>query len=305
MNLDVRPLSDVLAAEVAGLDARRPLSEKMESALRQALHLYQVLTIREQQLTPRQFVDFARVFGELEPFFISAYSLPDCPEIYALSNARRNGHLVGRDGAGTHWHSDHTFHREPASATLLYAVTVPEAMGDTLFADMYRAYEELPDSLKVRLEGLKAIHRYQKKEHIYSAEPDAGAEKRARIEALKALRRREEEAQAPSPTAARANTLPDQLHPVVRTHPATGRKALYLNDEMTVGVDGLPPEEGVALLKDLCARATRGQNVYAYKWRAGDIVVWDNPSVLHAATYADPAVERTLYRLTIKGSVPY
>ena len=89
MNLDVRPLSDVLGAEVAGLDARRPLSEKMESALRQALHLYQVLTIREQQLTPRQFVDFARVFGELEPFFSSAYSLPDCPEIYVLSNARR------------------------------------------------------------------------------------------------------------------------------------------------------------------------------------------------------------------------
>ncbi len=305
MDLRIAPLSTLLGAEVSGFDASRPVDGETAAGLRRALHLHQVLTIRDQRLSPRQFVDFARAFGELEPFFINAYSLPGCPEIYVLSNVRRDGRPIGRDGAGTHWHSDHTFHREPASATLLYAVDVPAEGGDTLFADMYRAYEELPAELKHRLDGLKAIHRYQKKEHLYSAEPGADADKRARIEALREMRRREEAAGAPSPTARRANTLPDQLHPVVRTHPATGRKALYLNDEMTVGIEGLPEAQGQALLKELCARATAPGRVYAYKWRAGDVVIWDNPSVLHAATYTDPAAARTLWRLTIKGTEPF
>jgi taurine dioxygenase len=305
MTFAVTPLSGPLGAEISGLDAGSPIDNSTAADLRRALHVHQVLTIRDQRLTPRQFVDFARAFGKIEPFFINAYSLPEAPEIYVLSNARREGKPIGRDGAGTHWHSDHTFHREPASATILYALEVPAAGGDTLFVDMYRACEELPEDLKRQLEGRKAIHRYQKKEHIYSAETDADAVKRARIGALQALRRQEEAGQAPTPTARHANTLPDQLHPILRTHPATGRKALYLNDEMTVGIDGMPEAEGRALLKALCARATAPDRVFTYKWRAGDIVIWDNPSVMHAATYTDPGEARTLYRLTVKGSEPF
>jgi taurine dioxygenase len=304
MVFSVKPLSSLIGAEVDGIDIRAPLQEADRQFLCDALAIHQVLTIRDQSLTPNQFVEFCRNFGELEPFFINAYSLPESPEIYVLSNVRRDGRPIGRDGAGTHWHTDHTFHREPASVTLLYAVEVPEDGGDTLFADMRGAYDELPAEMKRRLEGLKAIHRYQKKEHLYTADSAVSPTERERIEALRVLRQREEIESGASPTARRANTLPDQLHPVVRVHPVTGRKALYLNDEMTVGVEGMAQEEGVALLKALCTHATRPERVYRYRWRRGDVVAWDNAAVLHAATYTDPRQPRTLYRLTIKGSEP-
>ena len=302
MSLTARPLSDLLGAELTGLDARLPCSPATRDSLRAALFRHQVLAIRDQALTPGQFVAFARNFGELEPFFTSAYSLPDYPEIYVLSNVRRDGRPIGRDGAGTHWHSDHTFQREPASATLLYAVDVPDQGGDTLFADMYGAYAALPEAEKRRLAGCRAIHHYQKKEHLYTAEPELSAAERAAIDRLRMLRQQEAAAVGPSRSAA---PLPDQRHPVVRTHPVTGRKALYLNDEMTVGIDGIADAEAVALLHRLCAEATRPDRVFRYRWRRGDIVVWDNPSVLHAGTYVDPACARTLYRLTIKGTEPF
>jgi len=302
MSFTARPLSDLLGAELAGLDARLAYSPPIQESLRAALFRHQVLAIRDQALTPQQFVAFARNFGELEPFFTNAYSLPDCPEIYVLSNVRRAGRPIGRDGAGTHWHSDHTFQREPAIATLLYAVDVPEQGGETLFADMYAAYEALSEGEKRRLAGRRAIHRYQKKEHLYTADPAQAAAERDGIDRLRALRRQEESAAGP-PAPPKA-PLPDQRHPVVRTHPVTGRKALYLNDEMTVGIDGMPDGEAVELLQRLCAEATRPERVYRYRWRRGDIIIWDNPSVLHAATYTDPAEPRTLYRLTIKGPEP-
>jgi taurine dioxygenase len=301
MSFTAQPLSNLLGAELIGVDARRACSRSTQDALRAALFRHQVLTIRDQALTPRQFVAFARNFGELEPFFTNAYSLPDCPEIYVLSNVRRAGRAIGRDGAGTHWHSDHTFQREPAIATLLYAVDVPDEGGDTLFADMYAAYEALPEAEKSRLANCRAIHRYQKKEHLYTAEPGLSAAERGGIEQLRALRQQEEAAAVPSRPKAQP---PDQTHPVVRSHPVTGRKALYLNDEMTVGIDGMPDAEAVDLLHRLCAEATRPERVFRYRWRRGDIIVWDNPSVLHAATFTDPAQARTLYRLTIKGTEP-
>ena len=177
MSFTARPMSDLLGAELAGFDARLACSPSIQESLRAALFRHQVLAIRDQVLTPQQFVAFARNFGELEPFFTNAYSLPDCPEIYVLSNVRRAGRPIGRDGAGTHWHSDHTFQREPALATLLYAVDVPAEGGETLFADMYAAYEALPEGDKRRLAGRRAIHRYQKKEHLYTADlaPGGGA----------------------------------------------------------------------------------------------------------------------------------
>ena len=302
MSFTARPLSDLLGAELTGLDARLACSPPIQESLRTALFRHQVLAIRDQTLTPQQFVAFARNFGELEPFFTNAYSLPDCPEIYVLSNVRRAGRPIGRDGAGTHWHSDHTFQREPAIATLLYAVDVPEQGGETLFADMYAAYDALPEGEKHRLAGRRAIHRYQKKEHLYTADPAQAAAEREGIDRLRAVRRQEEAAAGP-PAPAKA-PMPDQRHPVVRTHPVTGRKALYLNVEMTVGIDGMPDAEAVELLHRLCVEATRPEHVFRYRWRPGDIVIWDNPSVLHAATYTDPDEARTLYRLTIKGPEP-
>jgi taurine dioxygenase len=304
MTLSIRPLSDLLGAEILGLDARTPPDAGAREALLDALARHGVIALRGQDLTPRQYVAFCRGLGELEPFFISAYNLPANPEIYVLSNVRKEGRPIGRDGAGTHWHSDHTFHREPASVTLLYAVDVPREGGDTLFVDMARAYDELPAATRARLAGLKAIHRYQRQEFLYTAERDLTAAEQARIAALQAQRRAEEAAAAPSPTARRSNTLPDQLHPLVRHHPRTGRAALYLNDAMTVGIEGLPEAEGKALLASLCAAATPPDRVFRYRWRKGDLVAWDNAAVMHAATYTDPAEPRTLWRLTLRGTEP-
>jgi taurine dioxygenase len=304
MTLSTRPLSDLLGAELVGLDARSPPGAGERAAFLLALHRNGVLALRGQELTPQQFVAFCRGLGELEPFFISAYNLPEVPEIYVLSNVRRDGRPIGRDGAGTHWHSDHTFHRQPASVTLLYAVEVPADGGDTLFVDMARAYDELPEPTRAQLAGLKAIHRYQRQEHLYTAERDLPPERQAGIAALQERRRAEEAGAGPSPSAQRSNNLPDQLHPLVRTHPATGRKALYLNDAMTVGVDGMPDDEGRALLAALCADATRPDRVFRYRWRRGDLVAWDNAGVMHAATYTDPAERRTLWRLTLRGGEP-
>jgi len=206
MSFTARPLSDLLGAELAGLDARLACSPPIQDSLRAALFRHQVLAIRDQALTPQQFVAFARNFGELEPFFTNAYSLPDCPEIYVLSNVRRAGRPIGRDGAGTHWHSDHTFQREPAIATLLYAVDVPEQGGETLFADMYAAYEALSEGEKRRLAGRRALHRYQKKEHLYTAESGLSAAERGGIERLRALRQ-QEEAAASAPSHPKAALL--------------------------------------------------------------------------------------------------
>jgi taurine dioxygenase len=305
MTLTVVPLSDRLGGEIKGVDATRPLDGATCAELRDALHRYQVIALRDQELSPEHFIALAGAFGELEPFFISAYNLPGHPEIYVLSNVRRDGRPVGRDGAGTHWHSDHTFHEAPAGVTMLHGVQVPERGGDTLFVDMYGAYDGLPDDLKARILSRRAIHRYQKKEHVYSGDRTVTPEERERIERLKAQRAREEAESGPSPTARKSNAVPDRLHPIVRTHPATGRRALYLNDEMTVGIEGLGEEEGRALLRELCERATRPERVLRYGWRRGDVVAWDNASTMHSATYTDPSLPRTMHRITIKGTVPY
>ncbi|MFO1056026.1 MAG: TauD/TfdA family dioxygenase [Dongiaceae bacterium] len=304
MTLSVRPLSDRLGAEILGLDAGAPPDAEARAGVLAALHRHGVVALRGQDLSPQQFVAFCRGLGELEPFFIGAYSLPECPEIYVLSNVRRDGTPIGRDGAGTHWHSDHTFHRAPASVTLLYAAAVPRQGGDTLFVDMARAYDELPEPTRARLAGLRAIHHYRKQEYLYTAERDLPPEQRARIAALQAQRRAEEAAAAPSPSAKRSDSLPDQLHPLVRTHPVTGRKALYLNEAMTVGIEGMPEAEAQALLAALCAGATQPDRVFRYRWRQGDLVAWDNAGVMHAATYTDPAEPRTLWRLTLRGTEP-
>lgn len=305
MAITARPLSPLLGAEILGLDATRPLDAAERATLLGLLHRHQVIVVRNQRPTPPQYIDFCRSFGDLEPFFLSAYNLQDHPEIYVLSNIRKDGKPVGRDGAGTHWHTDHTFMPKPASVTLLHAVDVPDEGGDTLFADMYAAYDELDEDTKSMLKGRRAIHRYQKREHVYSGDRTLSEAERARIKALQEQRQREESNRPPSATAQASNRHPDQLHPVVRTHPATGRKALYLNDEMTIGIEGMDPETSDGLLHRLCETATRQEKVFRFKWQPGDIVAWDNASTLHSATYTDPDKPRTMWRITIAGDVPH
>lgn len=303
MTLSVRPLSDRLGAEILGLDAGAPPGAEARAGVLAALHRHGVVALRGQDLSPQQFVAFCRGLGELEPFFIGAYSLPECPEIYVLSNVRRDGTPIGRDGAGTHWHSDHTFHRAPASVTLLYAAAVPRQGGDTLFVDMARAYDELPESTRARLAGLRAIHHYRKQEYLYTAERDLPPEQRARIAALQAQRRAEEAAAAPSPSAKRSDSLPDQLHPLVRTHPVTGRKALFLNRVTGSRLVGLNDRENALLVPYLLDHVRDPAFQCRFRWAPDMILMWDNRCTQHCGV-PDYTDRRIMHRVTIAGDRP-
>ncbi len=305
MSLTAEPLSEFLGAEVRGLDLSRPIHERARAELLELFWRHKVVVVRGQDVDPDGFIRFAEAFGRIEPFFISAYNLPSHPQIYVLSNVRDNGKPIGRDGAGTHWHSDSTFTEKPSSVTLLHGVVVPSRGGDTLFADTAGAYDRLDPETKAKIEGRRAIHRYQRKEFVFTGDRTVDAAERAEIDRLKALRQSEEAATAPSPTAKRSNQEPDRLHPIVRTHPVTGRRALYLNDEMTVGIEGMPDAEAVPLLRRLCEVATAPERMLRFKWRQGDIVAWDNAAIIHTATFTPPDQPRVMHRLTIEGSVPF
>lgn len=303
MPLTFTPLSPLFGAKVDGV-APGAVSGAEAAELRAGLAAHKILSIPTTNASPDDFLSVARAFGPLEPFFLSAYSLDSHPEIYVLSNVRKNGAPIGRDGAGFHWHSDHTFQERPCSATLLHGVTCPPAGGDTLFVDMTAAYQRLPDKMKTRLTGLKAIHKYQKKEFAFTAERDVDAGTAAKIADLKRQRAEEEAAQQKSASARASGAVPEVAHPIVRTHPVTGDRALYLNEEMTVGIEGMPDEDARQLLRELAVHATPEDAILRYKWTCGDIVIWDNASTMHSATYTDPASDRVMHRLTIQGDAP-
>ncbi|MGO1119167.1 TauD/TfdA dioxygenase family protein [Rhodovibrionaceae bacterium A322] len=304
--IQTEALGPHFGAEILSWSLSQADDQAVQAELCDLLSRHRVLALRlgDASLDPEFFLKFAASFGELEPFFLSAYSHATHPQIYVLSNVRKDGQPIGRDGAGFHWHTDNSFVAEPSAATLLQAVEVPAEGGDTLFVDAVRAYQLLPESLKRKIDGKKAIHRYQKKEFAFTAQRDLSAQERRKIDDLIALRQREEAATAPSASAQASNKVPQQSHPLVRRHPKTGEKALYLNQEMMVGIEGMPDEEALPLLKEVCELATPSQEIFRYRWRRGDIVIWDNAATFHTATYTAPELPRTLHRLTVAGGRP-
>jgi taurine dioxygenase len=304
VGIEAVPLTPFLGAEITGLDLSREVTPEEAARVRELFFRHQVIAVRGQDIAPEGFIRFAEIFGAIEPFFISSYNHPEHPQIYVLSNVRKDGKPIGRDGAGTHWHSDSTFVEKPSSVTLLHGVEVPARGGDTLFANMYDAYDRLDAETKALIDGRRAIHRYQRKEFVFSGDRELSAAEKAEIEELKRIRLAEEAATAPSPTAQKSNKVPEQRHPVARTHPVTGRKALYLNDEMMVGIEGLDDAVAVPLLRRLCEEATTPEHVLRFKWRKGDLVAWDNASIIHSATFTPPDQPRIMHRLTIEGGVP-
>ena len=304
MILQPEQMGPGFAARIDGLDLSAPISKDQARQIQDLLHQHKVILFRGQKVDPDGFLALARAFGDLEPFFLSNYSLNSHPEIYILSNMRRDGSAVGRDGAGTHWHSDSTFTERPSAATLLQAITVPDEGGDTLFSDVQAAFDELDPDEQARLVGLKAAHRYQKREFLFTADRPKDERARQAIRDLQELRLREEASNFPSPTEKASGTVPDQWHPLVRTHPVTGRRGLYLNEEMIAEIEGMDPAAMADLVRKLCDHATQERFIYRHQWQAHDIVVWDNAAVMHAVTFTPPEKDRMMYRLTIKGQVP-
>jgi len=281
MSLSIRPAQGQFVAEITGVDLAVPVDDATFQKIHAALLAHSVLVFHNQTLSDDQHIAFSRRFGELEIHTAKHYVLPEHPEILVLSNRGGKGTAPIKDG-GAYWHSDVTYKERPPMGSLLYALEVPPAGGDTLYADMYRAYETLPEATKKRIAGLKAIHRYADRYRLQQA-----VSGRPSLDAT-------------------LNTMPDAVHPVVRTHPETGRKALFVNEGFTVGIVGLPDAEGKALLDALNAHATRPELVYTHKWRAGDLVIWDNRCTMHRATDYDAArYPRAMHRTTVAGTLPF
>jgi taurine dioxygenase len=278
--MSLRPLSPALGAELRGVDLSKPLDEAGFARVRDAFHAHSVILFRDQRLSEVQHIAFSRRFGPLEIHVAKQYLLPDHPEIVVLSNVVENGKAKGIEDAGRYWHSDLSYMRRPSLGSLLYALDVPEEGGDTLFASMYAAYEALPDELKRRIAGLQAIHRYGDR-----WQKDA-AQGRART-ALSETER---------------TATPDAVHPVVRTHPETGRPALYVNEGFTVGIVGMADDEARDLHDALFAVSTRPEFGYRHRWRKGDLLFWDNRAVIHSATPYDPRAVRHMHRTTVAGA---
>lgn len=285
--MNIAPLSDVLGAEVSGIDIARDLDGAAFAAVLDAFHRYRVLVFREQYLDPADQVGFAARFGPLEVHDNRRYNLPDNEHVMVLSNDLRDGEPVGVPDAGDSWHTDLSFKETPSLCTLLQAVTLPSEGGDTAFACMTRAYAALSADIKARIEGRRAIHN-----------PSKLVNPRVEISPL----RKDADAFYKGQTA----RFPDVAHPIVRTHPETGEKSLYVQPRFTVGIEGMDDDEAQPLLDILFAHQIRPEFVYLNEWRDGDLLMWDNRCVIHYATggYAYPDI-RTMHRTTVLGDRPF
>jgi taurine dioxygenase len=238
----------------------------------------QVLVFRSQRFSPSRFLGFAQQFGRPEPHVIDQFHHPEHADILILSNVQKDGQPVGLADAGTYFHTDYSYLEIPARATLLYSIEVPKQGGDTLFANQYAAYDDLPRSKKKQLENLVALHHYGNRDE---------QDKRSRTVASVL-------------TGEQEKKMAWVRHPIVRNHPVTGRKALYSVSGSSFRVEGMPDDEAVDLLDELKAHATQQKYQLRLKYGVGDIVIWDNASLLHSATLTDPADPRTLWRITVK-----
>jgi len=276
--LTTHPLSEGFGVEARGVDLAQPMTDDAFAAIERVFFEGQVLVIRGQTLTPSQFVAFARRFGPPEPHVIDQFHHPADPNILILSNRVENGRPLGLADAGTYFHTDYSYLDVPARATTLYSIEVPAVGGDTLFANQYAAYDDLPSATKRRIDPLIAIHHYGNRNN----------EDEATRTVASVLNDDQKE------------KMPLVTHPVVRSHPATGRKALYAVSGSSFGIVGMPDDEARALLDELAAHATQPKYRLSVSYGVGDVVIWDNASLLHSATLVDPSYPRTLWRITLK-----
>jgi taurine dioxygenase len=278
----ITPFPAALGAEVTGLDLSRPLDEAAFARLRQAFETHSVLALRDQHATPAEHIDFSRRFGPLEIHVQHHFHLAGHPEILIVSNVVENGRNIGLADAGKYWHSDLSYMGEPSLGSLLHAQELPASGGDTLFASTAAAYDALTDVMKRRIAGLDAVHDYAARNRAQQAKSSA----------------------RPGLTAEQLSRVPPVVHPMVRVHPATGRRCLFVNEGFTTAVVGLAPAESDALLAELFAHMTEARFQYRHRWRPHDLVMWDNRAALHLATGTPEGSRRTLYRTTIRGEVP-
>jgi taurine dioxygenase len=273
----ITPLTGHTGAEVVGLDFTKPIDGETQATLNNAFAEHHVLVMRGQHFGPEEFKVAAQVFGTLQQHDKKEHHVPGHPDVYYVSNDEFvNGKRVI---PGESFHTDHSNHPRPPKATMLYAVELPSRGGDTQYVNMHDAYDDLPADARRRIDGLKAVHVYLSK---YSPRQLGNITK----ESLR-------------------NVPPPGIHPLVRTHPENGRKALFLNPVRMESIVGMEDSEALTLVDDLMRHATQKKYEYRHKWRHGDWVMWDNRSVMHQANPDyDMSERRYLYRLMLTGEVP-
>lgn len=283
--IPIRKTNAALGAEVLGIDLSRELPEDVFREIVDLLHEHEVIFFRNQQLTPEQHIAFSRRFGELEHHVRQDCCRPGHPEIFVVSNIIENGRPIGSQDAGLFWHSDLCYLKVPSRGSLFYAREVPtdangRPLGDTMFASMTAAYEALSEADKRAIEGRQAVNSYVKG---YYRDRKSGPRKPL--------------------TGEQRRRTPDVEHPVVRTHPYTGRKCLFVCEGYTTRIVGLPDAESDALLNRLFEHCTRPQFVYRHPWQVGDFLIWDNCSTQHRAVmdYELPQ-RRRMERTTLCGT---
>jgi taurine dioxygenase len=264
--MELIPSGKILGATVAGLDLAQPLSDADFAAVRSALGAHGVLRFPQQQLTPRQLVDFSARLGQLEINVANAFQEPGLPQIMILSNIIDNGKPIGLSDAGQSWHTDMSYSKTIAFANVLYGIRIPrrngKTLGNTEFCSMHAAYEGLPDDLKRRLDGKTVLHDFNK---------------------FWEMMRREKGSKRPPLTEAQRQAKPPVSHPVFLTHPLTGRKVLYANPGYSMRINELPVAQSDEILAFLFEHQTKAEYRYAHVWEEGDLMLWEDIGTIHNA----------------------
>jgi taurine dioxygenase len=280
--MSTAPLTPGLGIEIRGLDLGKPLTEADRAAIVSAYRVHHIVVFRDQKLSKAAQIAFSRQLGEFELPVNKDYLGIDYPELHVVNNLSPSGtpqSLEDIANKGNYfWHTDASYMKRPSSLTLLYAVTLPRSGGDTMFANLQAAYDALPAVMKARIENLRVVHSWEQ----------------SRINSNSRVATDEEKRKAPPVT-----------HPLVRTHPETGNKALYIGNH-TSHIEDMPVDEGRKLLSDLLEHATQPQFVYRHKWLPGDLVMWDNRCLVHKATtdFDMGSEPRILHRTVLQGTVP-
>jgi len=287
--MQIRSSGGAIGAEITGIDLARESDPWICADIATALDRHAVVVIREQKLTPPQLAAFSRHFGTPQVNVRAEVNHDEAPEVGWITNVTRDGKPLGSHDAGRYWHSDLCYLEKPSKLTVLHALEVPErdgvTYGDTRFAGAAAAYDTLPEAIRQRIDGLKAANGYR---YMWN--------RKAREFGARELLSEAELAKYP----------PDAIHPVVRTHPSTGRKCLYVCDGYTHRILGIPEAESRELLRFLFDHAIRPEFLYRHKWRVGDVLMWDNCAVQHKASFDyAPPLRRVMQRCTIEGDVPF
>lgn len=281
--MQVSRLNPGLGAEITGIDVAGPLTDAEFAGILDALLSHQVIAIRDQKLSPEQQKAFSRRLGDLDIHISDKYKMEGHPEVLILSNRKVGGEWVGATNAGDEWHTDLHYMARPSKFTILHAIEVPQEGGETAFINTYAAYEALPQATRELIASRRGVNSWNRLRNPRVRVPEQHGDGKEVYD----------------------TGHPDALHPIVRTHPETGRKALYVSPRHTLSIEGMAEDESESLLRELFAVQQKPEHIYVHRWRQGDLVIWDNRCTLHKGCGGiRPPGIRHLHRTVVAGSIP-